>query len=318
MPRSDLYQAIEPFSNGYLDVDPVHQIYWEQCGNPDGVPILFLHGGPGAGASAGHRRFFDPRHYRIVLIDQRGSGRSRPFAEVRNNTTAALVNDIEAVRQKLKIEKWVVFGGSWGSSLGLAYAEKHADRCFGLILRGIFLCTQAEVNWFMTGMGRFFPNAYQEFIGFLPEPERSEPLDNYYRRLCNQDPEIHLAAAAAWSRYEAVCSTLLPNPETVDQLSDPNSSLALARLEAHYFINGLFLEDDQLIRDINAIADLPGYIIQGRYDVVCPPCSADRLAAAWPKASYSIIPDAGHSATEPGITRALVEAAERFKSLTGR
>lgn len=309
----ELFPTIEPYETGWLRVDPLHTLYWEQCGKPDGVPMLFLHGGPGAGASAGHRRFFDPRHYRVVLLDQRGAGRSKPYAETRKNETGLLIDDLEALRRHLDIDSWVVFGGSWGSSLGLAYAEAFPERCRALILRGIFLCTDAEIDWFMTGMRRFFPEAWRAFADFLPEEERDDLLGGYYRRLLDEDPAVHQPAAEAWSRYEATCSTLLPNAETVDALSSPDSALALARLEAHYFAHHCFLETGQLLRSAGRLAGIPGVIVQGRYDVVCPPSSAYALAEAWPDAELSIVPDAGHSATEPGIARTLVAAAERCK-----
>ncbi len=313
MPRSELYPAIEPYGSGHLEVTPPHSLYWEQCGNPDGFPVLFLHGGPGAGFSSGHRRFFDPRFYRIVLVDQRGAGKSLPYAEIDGNDTHSLVGDMEAMRRHLEIDQWLLFGGSWGSSLALAYAEAHPSVCAGLILRGIFLCRKQEVDWFMAGMRQFFPEAWDAFMGYLTEEERADPLAAYYRRLCDPDPAIHMPAAAAWSRYEASCSTLIPSPATIDAMSSPETSLSLSRLEAHYFVNNLFLREGQLLEDAHRLRGLPGIIVQGRYDVVCPPASAWELAEAWPDAELSMIADAGHSAAEDGTMRALVHATERFK-----
>ena len=313
MPRRELFPAIEPYESGHLQVTPPHSLYWEQCGNPDGFPVLFLHGGPGAGFSSGHRRFFDPRFYRIVLVDQRGAGRSLPYAEIEGNDTHSLVGDLEALRRFLEIDQWLLFGGSWGSSLALAYAEAHPAACAGLILRGIFLCRKKEVDWFMSGMRQFFPEAWSTFMAHLNEEERADPLNAYYRRLCDPDPTIHMPAAAAWSRYEASCSTLIPSRATIDAMSNPETSLSLSRLEAHYFVNNLFLRDGQLLEDAHRLHGLPGIIVQGRYDVVCPPASAWELAEAWPDAELSMIPDAGHSAAEDGTMQALVAATEAFK-----
>ncbi len=314
MPRDRLYPSIEARQSGRLPVEPPHEIYWEESGAPDGVPVCFLHGGPGAGTSAGHRRFFDPTHYRIVLHDQRGSGRSRPAASVERNDTARLVSDIEALRRHLGIERWIVFGGSWGSSLGLAYAQAHPERVRGLVLRGVFLCRQSEVDWFLHGMRTFFPEAHEAFLGHLPEAERAEPLDAYYARLCDPDPAVHGPAATAWTRYEAACSTLMPNHEGLQLLDRPENALPLARIEAHYFVNRLFLAEGELLDRADRLAGIPGYIVQGRYDVVCPPVAAHELARAWPDAEMTMVPDAGHSATEPGIAKALVNAMERLKT----
>jgi len=312
--RSDLYPEIEAYATGRLNVGPPHVLYWEQSGNPGGSPVLFLHGGPGAGATPGHRRFFDPYHYRIVIFDQRGAGRSTPLGDLTDNTTPHLIDDIEALRRNLGIERWILFGGSWGSSLALAYAEAHPSRVAGLVLRGIFLCRSAEVDWFMHGMGHFFPEAAARFRLHLPEAERTDLLGNYYRRLTDPDPAIHMPAAAAWSRYEAECSTLLPSPDTVSALTEPSVALGLARIEAHYFANDLFLKDGQLLDEAHRLADIPGIVVQGRYDVVCPPTSAYALCEAWPAGELITVPDAGHSATEPSISSALVCATEGFKT----
>lgn len=313
--RTDLYPPIEPYISGMLDLDGRHLMYWEQSGNPKGVPVLFLHGGPGAGSTPAHRRFFDPRHYRVVIYDQRGAGRSTPHGELRDNATPHLVEDIEALRRHLGVDSWLVFGGSWGSTLALAYAETHPARCRALVLRGIFLCRPLEIDWFLYGLRHVFPEAWRAFAGFLPEAERGDLLASYYRRLTNPDPAVHMPAARAWSSYEGACSTLLPSPETVTAFAEDRMALGLARIEAHYFRNNSFLEDNQLLRDAYRLAGIPGSIVQGRYDMVCPAISADELARAWPDASYVIVPDAGHSAMEPGIRTALVAAMERYKSL---
>jgi proline iminopeptidase len=311
--RSDLYPPIEPYAQGMLAVDARHRVYWEESGNPDGTPVLFLHGGPGAGATPAHRRFFDPTGFRVVIFDQRGSGRSTPHGDVTNNTTADLVADIEALRRLRKIERWVVFGGSWGSTLALAYAQAHPDRVSGLVLRGIFLSRQSEIDWFLTGMRTVFPEAWRSFVEFLPAKERSNILRSYHRRLIDPEPAVHMPAARSWSTYEGSCSTLLPSPDTVASLGEDQKALGLARIEAHYFINGSFMDDGALLRGIERIRKIPTTIVQGRYDMVCPITTADELARAWPEAEYLVVPDAGHSAMEPGIRSALVAAMERRK-----
>ena len=313
--RRDLFPPIEPYRTGRLRLDVRHTMYWEESGNPRGMPVLFLHGGPGAGATAVHRRFFDPTHWRIVIFDQRGAGRSTPLGEVQDNTPDHLASDIELLRQELRIDEWLLFGGSWGSTLALHYAETHSDRVSGLILRGIFLCRRAEVDWFLYGARTIFPEAWRAFVGFLPEGEREDLLAAYYRRLTDPDPRIHMPAARAWSVYEGACSTLLPNPETIAAFGEDRLALGLARLEAHYFSYNLFSGERDLIARIGRIRHLPGVIVQGRYDMVCPIRSADELARAWPEAEYVIVPDAGHSAMEPGIREQLVLAGERFKRL---
>ena len=311
--RADLYPAIDPYQTGSLALDRRHTMYWEQSGNPRGVPVIFLHGGPGAGASPTHRRFFDPAFYRIVVFDQRGSGRSSPLGELTDNTTPDLVEDIERLRRHLGIEHWLVFGGSWGSTLALAYGVAYPERCLGFVLRGIFLCQQEEIDWFMTGMRAVFPEAWRDFSNFIPEAERHDLLDAYYRRLVNPDPAVHLPAARVWSRYEGACSTLMPNIESAATFTDDRIALGLARLEAHYFVNKVFLPDGALLAGVSRLRKLPCTIVQGRYDMVCPAMTADKLAQAWPEARYVIIPDAGHSALEPGTRAALVGACERFK-----
>jgi proline iminopeptidase len=311
--RRDLFPPLEPYRTGTLRLDARHTMYWEQSGNPRGVPTLFLHGGPGAGATPVHRRFFDPEYWRIVIFDQRGAGRSTPLGETNDNSPAHLTTDIERLRVVLGIEKWLVFGGSWGSTLALNYAATHADHCIGLVLRGIFLCRREEVEWFLYGVRRVFPEAWRAFSGFLPETERHDILGAYDRRLRDPDPRVHVPAARAWSIYEGACSTLLPNPETVAAFGEDRLALGLARIEAHFFSRHLFTGDADLIARIGPIRRLPGIIVQGRYDMVCPIRSADELARAWPEAKYVIVPDAGHSAMEPGIREQLVLATEEMK-----
>ena len=307
----DLFPAIEPHRTGFLDVGDGHDLYWEECGNPDGVPVVFLHGGPGAGTGSQHRRFFDPDHWRIILFDQRGAGRSKPHASIEANTTDHLVRDIETLRAFFGVDRWLVFGGSWGALLALVYAIRHADRCLGLILRGVFLGRRAELDWFLDGMGIFFPEARRAFVTFLPENEQGDVLDAYFRRLGDPDPAIHMAAARAWNTYENACSLLVPRlPGT-----DGTGALHLARIEAHYFRHAMFLEENYILDNIAAIQTIPGTIVQGRYDVICPIHTADALARAWPGANLVIVADAGHSAMEPPIRRALVRAGEGFKSL---
>lgn len=313
MPRSELFPPIDPYQTGTLAVDDLHTLYWEQSGNPRGVPVLFLHGGPGAGASPTHRRFFDPAHYRIVVIDQRGAGRSTPLGELRDNTTDLLVADLEALRRKLGIERWHVFGGSWGSTLALAYAESHPERCLGLILRGIFLMRKSEIDWFLYSMRTLFPEAWAAFAAHIPESERGDLLESYWTRLTSSDPAVRIAAARVWSVYEGSCSSLLPSPELIAASGEDNHALGLARIEAHYFRNNRFTPEDRLLRDVHKVRHIPAVIVQGRYDVVCPIVSADELHRAWPEAEYRVVPDAGHSAMEPGIRAALVQATERFK-----
>jgi proline iminopeptidase len=313
--RAELYPEVEPYAAGMLELDGVHRMYWEQCGHPAGAPVVFLHGGPGAGSAPAHRRFFDPAHYRIVVYDQRGAGRSRPLGELRNNTTPLLVEDLERLRRHLGIHRWLVFGGSWGSTLALAYAQSHPERCTGLILRGIFLCRQSEIEWFLYGLRHFFPEAWRAFAGVIPESERGDLLRAYYRRLIDADPAVHMPAARAWSIYEGSCSTLLASPETVAYFASEVVALGLARIEAHYFIHNIFMPENALLERIKRVRQLPAVIVQGRYDAVCPIVTADDLHQAWPEAQYVVVPDAGHSAWEPGICAELVRATERFKTL---
>ena len=313
--RSSLYPEIEPYNAGMLDLDGRHRMYFEESGNPKGAPVLFLHGGPGAGAAAAHRRFFDPAHFRIVIFDQRGAGRSTPLGDITDNTTPLLVADIEKLREHLGIKSWVVFGGSWGSTLALAYGEFHPERCTGLILRGIFLCRKSEIDWFLYELRNLFPEAWRAFSDPIPAAERGDLLSAYYSRLTNPDPAVHMPAARTWGTYEGSCSTLMPSPETVAYFAGDVVSLGLARIEAHYFKHDIFLPENYLLANVDRIRNIPGVIVQGRYDAVCPIVSADDLHRAWPEAEYHIIPDAGHSAWEPGICAALVRACEKLKTI---
>ncbi len=316
-PQLDLFPAITPYSSGYIDVDDTHDLYWEQSGNPDGVPIILLHGGPGAGASPIHRRFFDPDFYRIIIFDQRGSGRSTPLGSLKNNTTDHLVSDIEALRHHLKVENWHVFGGSWGSTLALAYAKEHHSSCLSLILRGIFLCEQSEIDWFLYGMGNIFPEAWEQFSELIPENKRDNLLDAYYKILTNEDDkELQMKAAVRWSLYEGACSSLLPNYETITTDEQKSHALALARIEAHYFKNSVFTKRKSLLNSIESLRSIPTTIIQGRYDVVCPIKTAHKLHQLWPEADYIVVPDAGHSALDAPLRSRLIEATENVKALS--
>lgn len=314
MIRDDLFPEIASRRNGLLEVGDGHSIYWEESGARDGIPVVFLHGGPGSGTSPTQRRFFDPRAYRIVLFDQRGAGRSTPRAGLEANTTPHLVADMERLRRHLDIESWLVFGGSWGATLALAYGQAHPDRCLGFVLRGVFLGRTSEVQWFMSGIRSFFPEIWRNFAEFIPMEERDDLLGAYHRRLTDPDPDTHLPAARHWARYEASCSALLPEPTQLWPIEDQRYALALARLEAHYFLNGMFLPSDGLLAGMDRIRHLPATVVQGRYDMICPPTSAEALARVWPGAELIYVSDAGHAAMEPGIRRALVRATERFKS----
>ncbi len=316
--RTELYPEIEPFAAGWLAVDGLHTLYYEQSGNARGVPVVVLHGGPGAGSSPSHRRFFDPAFYRIVVFDQRGAGRSTPHGELRGNTTPHLIADLEALRQQLRIERWLLFGGSWGSTLALAYAQAHPQRCLGLVLRGIFLCRRREIDWFLHGMRQVFPEEWHALAEHIPQGERVNLLEAYWKRLDDPDSAVRVAAARAWSRYEGACSTLLPSAETVAYFGSDRVALGLARIEAHYFRNNGFLRDGELLDGVERLRSLPGVIVHGRYDMVCPIATADELHRVWPEAQYIVVPDAGHSAWEPGIRAALVAATERLKPVLAR
>lgn len=303
-----LYPEIEPYTSGTIALDGVHTLHWEACGKPGGVPLVFLHGGPGGGSLPQHRRYYDPAIFDITLYDQRGCGRSTPSACLVDNTTQHLVADLERLRIARGVDRWLLFGGSWGSTLALAYAQAHPQRVLGLVLRGIFLGTEREIDWFVHRMGTFFPEAARAFVDFLPPAERSAILTSYHRRLTDPDPAVHRPAAFAWDRYETACSMLLPQPDSPASFDDAAAALAIARIEAHYFVHRIFLPEGALLAGIDRIRHLPCRIVQGRYDVICPPVTATSLARAWPNADYVVVPDAGHSAREPGIARELIRA----------
>lgn len=314
--RRGLYPAIEPRRTGRLDVGDGHELYFEESGDPDGKPVVFLHGGPGGGCTPKMRQFFDPAGYRIVLFDQRGAGQSRPHACIDANTTWHLVADIERLREHLDVDRWQVFGGSWGSTLALAYAEAHPERVTELVLRGIFLLRRKELDWFyQRGVSEIFPDLWRHFIEPIPENERHDLLHAYHRRLTGGDSRIRLRAAKAWSVWEGSTSTLLPSAEVRKTFEEDEMALSMARIESHYFVNGGFMEDGQLLRDIGRIRHIPAVIVQGRYDLVCPPVTAWDLSGAWPEAALRIVPDAGHAAFEPGNVHELVSATDRFAAI---
>jgi proline iminopeptidase len=308
------YPPIEPFDTGYLAVGDGHEMYYEQSGNPAGKPALFVHGGPGGGGDVNSRRFFDPQRYRIVVFDQRGSGRSRPHASLEANTTWHLVADMELLRRHLKLDRWLVFGGSWGSTLALAYAQTHPAAVSELVLRGIFLLRDLELKWFYQfGASLLFPEQWQKYLAPIPQSERHDLLGAFHRRLLSKDPAVRLEAARAWSIWEGATSSLYPNLRREDQFGTPEFALALARIEAHYFVNrGFFAHENQLLDGVERIRHIPGVIVHGRYDVVCPIDTAFELYRRWPEADFKIVVDAGHSAYEPGITAELVAATDRF------
>ena len=310
-----LYPPIEPYDTGMLPVSPVHTLYYEQSGNPDGTPVVFLHGGPGGGTKADYRQYFDPQAYRIVLFDQRGSGQSTPHANLEDNTTWHLVDDIERLREHLGIDTWVVFGGSWGSTLALAYAETHPNTCRALVLRGIFLCRRKELIWFyQQGADAIYPDLFEKYIAEIPEAERDDVIEAYYRRLTSDDEAVRLSAARAWSVWEGSTSKLISDPDAIARFNEPHLALSLARIECHYFVNKAFFDTDNwLIENVDRIRHIPAVIVQGRYDVVCPIMSAWDLHRAWPEAEFHVIPDAGHAVSEPGIVSALLDATDRFR-----
>ncbi len=309
-----LYPAIAPYQTGMLPVSEIHTLYYEQSGNPNGKPVVFLHGGPGGGTIPEYRQYFDPSQWRIILFDQRGAGNSTPHAELRENTTWDLVSDIEKLRSHLGVDQWVVFGGSWGSTLSLAYAQTHSDRCLGLILRGIFLLRRKEILWFyQEGASWIFPDAWESYLAPIPEAERQNLVSAYYKRLTSDDAGIRQRAAKAWSVWEASTSRLLVDPDLQDRFEEDAFAEAFARIECHYFTNrGFFEVDDQLLKGCDRIRHLPIVIIQGRYDVVCPMASAWDLHKALPDAEFIVVPDAGHSMMEAGILSALIEATDKF------
>jgi len=308
-----LYPEISPYAQYRLAVDEQHTLYVEECGNPQGIPVVFIHGGPGGSISPAHRCFFNPEAYRIVLFDQRGCGQSTPHACLDNNTTQHLISDMETIRQHLNIEQWLLFGGSWGSTLALAYAQSHPERVLGMILRGIFLCRPQDIHWFyQQGASAIFPDYWQDYISVIPEAERDNMLAAYYRRLTSDNELARMAAAKAWSIWEGRCSTLHPNTDIAEHFGDPHIALAMARIEAHYFINNSFMTENQLIKNADVLQDIPITLIHGRYDVVCPIEQAFALQKALPNAQLNIIRDAGHSAFEPGITDNLIKATDQF------
>ncbi len=313
-----LFPPITPYATHRLKVDSLHELYIEECGNPKGLPVCYVHGGPGAGCEEVHRRFFDPNIFRIVLFDQRGAGRSTPHAAIEHNTTPNLVADMERIRAHLNIEQWMLFGGSWGSTLSLVYTQTHPQRALGLVLRGIFLCRSWEIHWFyQEGANRLFPDHWQEFIAPIPEAERHDLLHAHYRRLTGDDEIARMASAKAWSLWEGRTATLTPNKDVIGFFGSPHVALALARIEAHYFVHDSFLESDQILKHAHHLSGIPGIIVHGRYDVVCPLQNAWELHRAWPGSQLEIVPDAGHSAAEPGITNALIKAAIDMAVLLG-
>ena len=312
-----LYPKVEPYHEFQLKVDELHTLWVEECGNPNGVAAVFLHGGPGAACEEFHRRFFDTKHYRIILFDQRGCGRSIPHAELRNNTTQNLVADIEHIRNYLSIEKWLVFGGSWGSTLALTYAQAHPNRVTGLILRGIFLCRPRDIQWFyQDGASYLYPDLWQNYINVIPEEERNDLVSAYYKYLTSEDKELQHKVARAWSAWEGSTSSLIAKPAVLNHFLRDHIALSLARIECHYFVNNSFLRKDQLLEDAYKLAGIPGVIIHGRYDVVCPIEQAYMLHQAWSDAEFIIAPTSGHSAMEPQIADALVCATQKFSQLT--
>ena len=316
--RRTLYPPIEPYRTGMLEVGDGHRLYWELCGNPAGKPVVFLHGGPGGGASPSHRRQFNPELYHILVFDQRGCGRSTPLASLEANTTWDLVADIEKLRTLVMgCERWQVFGGSWGSTLSLAYAEAHPERVTELVLRGIFLFDRYEVDWLYRegGASQVYPDGWDEFVEAIPEEERGDLLEAYHRRLTSEDEAVQLAAAKAWSKWEGVTVTLLPDPSVIEDFTEPHKAIAVARIENHYMRSGGWLEGGQLLRGVEKIRHIPGVIVQGRHDTCTPPKAAWELHKAWPEAELHIVPDGGHLYSEPGVLDQLVRATDRFAGL---
>lgn len=311
------YPPIEPNKTGFLEVNPIHTIYWEESGNKEGIPVVFLHGGPGSATNEGHRCYFDPDRYRIILFDQRGSGKSKPHAELKDNTTWDLVDDIEKLRLFLKVEKWLVFGGSWGSTLALAYAETHPEKVIGLVLRGIFLGRKKELHWlYQAGAHHFFREEWEKYQDPIPPDERADMMNAYYKRLTSSDPAVRKKAALAWTAWESVNLKLIFDPALFNQFTEDSHADALARVECHYFIHQCFFKTDNwLIENIEKIRHIPAVIIHGRYDLVCPFENAWELHKAWPEAKLEVVPDAGHAASEPGIVDALVRATDHFARL---
>ncbi len=308
-----LYPAIEPYETGMLDVGEGHSLYWERCGTPGAKPAVFLHGGPGGGMSPDHRRQWDPQSYDVLLFDQRGCGRSTPFAEIEHNDTKRIVADVERLREMCGHDKWQVFGGSWGATLALAYAQTYPERTSELVLRGVFLARQKEKDWLYTyGASEVMAEQWDRFTGLIPEDERGDLVEAYHTRLTSGDEATRLAAAREWSLWEGTVATLLPNEALLDQFADPSKAVPFARICARFFRDNFYLEEGQLLRDIDRIRDIPGIIVQGRHDICTPPTSAWELKKAWPSAEFWIVHDAGHSASEPGIIDGLVRATDKF------
>ncbi len=308
-----LFPAILPDYSLNFRVSDVHELYIEECGNPEGLPVVFLHGGPGASCEPVHRRYFDPEQYRIILFDQRGCGKSRPHASLEDNTTQDLIADMEKIREKLGVEKWVIFGGSWGSTLALAYAEAHPDRVMGLILRGVFLCRKKDIDWFyQKGASRLFPDAWKAFLQPIPPGERDDLINAFYRRLTSENELERMAAAKAWSCWEGSTATLKQDHAVLDYYTDPHIALSIARIECHYFINNCFLAENQLLENMQKIKHIPGFIVHGRYDVICPIDQAFELKECWPESHLNIVSDAGHAVSEHGISAALIESTNKM------
>lgn len=313
-----LYPPIHPGRTYHLQVSTEHTLYVEECGKSDGVPVVFLHGGPGGSCEPSHRRYFDPEKYRIILFDQRGCGKSRPHASLKDNTTQDLIKDLEKIRQHLEIDQWVIFGGSWGSTLALAYAEGHTDRVLGLILRGIFLCRQQDIDWFYQGgTARIFPDAWQDFLHPIPEAERGNLVQAYYKRLTSGNEIERMAAAKAWSIWEGSTATLKPDHSVLNYFSDPHIALSIARIECHYFMNKSFMAENQLLDNAYKLKHIPGFIVHGRYDVICPVDQAFALHEHWSNSQLKIIDDAGHAVSEAGISKVLIESTNSMLKLIG-
>lgn len=315
-PAMDIYPPIEPYSTGFLKLDETHDMYWEQSGNPDGVPLVYFHGGPGGGCSPLMRQFFDPNHYRIILYDQRGSGKSQPLGCLENNTTAHLLADAEKLREHLGIEKWHIYGGSWGSTMALCYAAAYPERCHSMILRGIFLMMQEEIDWFMHGMGKIFPEAWEAFVSPLTEAERKDILGSYYKKLTSADKDEAMEAAISWALYESACASLIPNYQTITTEEQKNKAYAISKIEAHYFVNENFERDYDLLNKVDKFRHIPAIMVQGRYDIVCPIKTAYELHKKWPEIEMVVVPDGGHSSLDYSMRIALVAATEKFKKLT--
>ena len=311
--RRTLYPPIEPYASGMLDIGDGHSLYWERCGTPGAKPVVFLHGGPGGGCSPDHRRQFDPARYDILLFDQRGCGRSTPYASLEANTTWHLVADIERLREMTGVDKWMVYGGSWGSTLGLAYAQTHPERVSELVLRGIFTFRQRELDWlYVRGASEIFPDKWEEFLAPIPEAERGDLVAAYHRRLTGEDEAAKLAAAKAWSKWEAETVTLLPDPHVIDSFTSDEFAIAIARIENHYMLNRGWLEEGQLLAGAGKLKGIPGVIVQGRYDCCTPPVTAWDLHKAWPEAKLVVVPDGGHLFNEPGVLDGLIRATDAF------